>query len=234
MNGAPSPETSLLRGIAGQLHEYEDSAMDQEKAPKTCGRCGFIFLRYCRPCKTKSAAEHRAANPEAYRLASARYRAANKEKANAATRRWKEKAAERNCSKCGVLFSGPAGYCKPCQKAYQAAWYQANKHRPSNADPEIRRKNKRLSEQRRRARKVSAADGLSNDIVAKLLVMQKGRCACCKTLFGDSRYELDHVEPLAKGGRHADDNMQLLCGPCNRKKADKDPIAFMQERGFLL
>jgi hypothetical protein len=29
-------------------------------------------------------------------------------------------------------------------------------------------------------------------------------------------------------------NVQLLCPPCNLKKHAKDPIQFMQERGFLL
>lgn len=205
------------------------------KRTLTCSGCGVASLGgRCRPCRTKSAAEHRAANPEQYRLATARYRAANREKANAATQRWKERAPERNCAKCGALFSGSAGWCKPCNKLYQAAWYQANKHKPSNANPEIRRKNKRLAEQRRRARKRSIDDAVSGDILAKLLALQKGRCACCKDSIADGKHELDHVVPLAKGGRHADDNMQLLCMRCNRQKSDKDPIAFMQERGFLL
>lgn len=202
---------------------------------RTCSKCGVSYTgKYCRPCKTKYAAERRAANPEQYRLASARYRANNREKANAASQRWKRSSPERTCYKCGTLFTGPAGYCKPCDKLYKAAWHQANKDRPVNKNPDAKRKNNRIAEQRRRARKRAVDDCVSTDIVAKLLLMQKGRCACCKSEFTGTKYELDHIQPLAKGGRHADDNLQLLCMPCNRAKADKDPITFMQQLGFLL
>jgi hypothetical protein len=74
---------------------------------------------------------------------------------------------------------------------------------------------------------------LPRGTVAKLLKLQRWRCACCAV---DIRrgYHVDHVMPLARGGRHEPDNLQLLCGPCNVRKSAKDPIAFMQSRGFLL
>jgi 5-methylcytosine-specific restriction endonuclease McrA len=205
----------------------------------TCSKCGLDYVGgrdYCLPCHAKYAVERRAANIEKARAKEAEYRASHREQENAKVWRWKQKAGERPCYKCGALFIGPAAYCKPCQKAYQAGWYEANKakNKPSNANPEIRRKNKRIAEQRRRARKRSVEDAVSTDIVAKLLAKQRGCCACCKCKFTKTNYELDHIEPLAKGGRHADDNLQLLCMICNRAKAAKDPITFMQQRGFLL
>jgi hypothetical protein len=33
---------------------------------------------------------------------------------------------------------------------------------------------------------------------------------------------------------HTDFNVQLLCATCNLNKNAKDPIDFMQSRGFLL
>lgn len=33
--------------------------------------------------------------------------------------------------------------------------------------------------------------------------------------------EIDHVVPESKGGSHDPDNLQLLCRPCNRRKAAK-------------
>lgn len=204
---------------------------------KTCGKCGLNFVgKRCRPCATKYAAEHRRAHPEKYKAAHARYLANSPEKAKAKMVRYRQNPRERPCYKCGVLFTGATTYCIACEKAYKAAWHQANKlkNKPNNTNPVVRLKNKRLAEQRRRARKRAMPDAVSTDIVAKLLVMQKGRCACCKAKFTDSKYELDHIEPLAKGGRHADDNLQLLCMHCNRTKADKDPISFMQQLGFLL
>ena len=46
--------------------------------------------------------------------------------------------------------------------------------------------------------------------------------------------ELDHIVPLALGGLNKDENIQLLRAVCNLNKGRKNPIAFMQERGFLL
>lgn len=43
----------------------------------------------------------------------------------------------------------------------------------------------------------------------------RGRCAHCGA---DSELQFDHVIPLALGGSDAAENLQILCGPCNRKK----------------
>ncbi len=61
---------------------------------------------------------------------------------------------------------------------------------------------------------------------------QKWRCAVCMTDI-TSRYHLDHIMPLALGGEHAPNNLQLLCAPCNVRKSAKHPVDFMQSRGFL-
>jgi hypothetical protein len=38
--------------------------------------------------------------------------------------------------------------------------------------------------------------------------------------------EIDHVMPRALGGNDCMSNLQLLCGPCNRRKAAKHPDAW--------
>jgi len=45
---------------------------------------------------------------------------------------------------------------------------------------------------------------------------------------------MDHIVPLAKGGKNIDSNIQLTCPKCNLEKNSKDPIEFMQSRGYLL
>jgi 5-methylcytosine-specific restriction endonuclease McrA len=62
---------------------------------------------------------------------------------------------------------------------------------------------------------------------------QRWKCAVCKCKLGDD-YHVDHIYPLAKGGLHVKENIQILCAPCNVRKSAKDPIKFMQEKGFLL
>lgn len=51
----------------------------------------------------------------------------------------------------------------------------------------------------------------------KMLVWTRdgGQCRNC-----GSPHELqyDHIIPLAKGGSNGQENLQILCGPCNRKK----------------
>lgn len=89
-------------------------------------------------------------------------------------------------------------------------------------------------EQNRRARKKYNGGKLSPGLKARLFDLQKGCCACCFKKLSIGRLHMDHVVPLAKGGAHEDQNIQLLCQPCNQSKYAKHPIDFMQEKGFLL
>jgi 5-methylcytosine-specific restriction endonuclease McrA len=75
---------------------------------------------------------------------------------------------------------------------------------------------------------------LPNGTVHRIGSAQRWRCAVCRCDLKKSGNHMDHIMPLAKGGQHAPQNIQLLCPPCNVRKSAKDPIAFMQERGFLL
>lgn len=84
----------------------------------------------------------------------------------------------------------------------------------------------------RRRVKILQAEGTYTDAdVRRLTKKQGGRCACCGQ---KKRLEVDHIQPLAKGGSNWPSNLQMLCKPCNSKKAAKDPIEFMQQMGALL
>lgn len=105
-------------------------------------------------------------------------------------------------------------------RATKAAWNAANR-------------GKRLAYGARRRGLERTGNGcVSANIVEKLMLLQKGMCACCGRPLDD--YELDHIMPLALGGETTDSNMQLLRKSCNRQKSAKHPIDFMQQRGFLL
>lgn len=61
----------------------------------------------------------------------------------------------------------------------------------------------------------------SRDIKHFLYGKQEGKCMGCLTHFPFQNFEMDHIVPTSKGGPNTDDNLQLLCGYCNRVKGDR-------------
>jgi len=186
------------------------------------------------------------------------------------------------CPKCQAETErNKSGNCKPCVKAYSAAWYLANIERKKTsrtawnianserkkqaesawiklnserkkandaasyaANRENRKKKGivwraanaeaiRIKNQNYQAKKRLNGGILSKGLAAKLFNLQKGKCPCCKQPLGNN-YHLDHIVPISLGGSNTDDNIQLLRQRCNNQKSAKDPIDFMQQRGFLL
>ncbi len=166
-------------------------------------------------------AKHRAENL-AY---AASYREANAAEIKAKTvgkhAAYSARYREKNYDRCLQMTQAWKDANPERRRAMQAAWTQANldKHR--------------TYQHNRRARKVAAGGSLSPDLPARLLVAQRGRCACCRKPLRDD-YEMDHIVPFALGGANTDENIQLLTSRCNRQKGFKHPVAFMQQRGMLL
>ena len=47
------------------------------------------------------------------------------------------------------------------------------------------------------------------------------RCAQCDyTSQHKGLFQIDHIKPMSKGGLTVPENLQLLCGRCNRRKGD--------------
>jgi 5-methylcytosine-specific restriction endonuclease McrA len=93
--------------------------------------------------------------------------------------------------------------------------------------------NKEKVHEFRMRRRGRAYGRLPAGTVAKIGQLQKWLCAVCRCGVKDG-YHVDHIVPLAKGGQHIASNIQILCPTCNVRKSAKDPIDFMQSRGFLL
>lgn len=49
---------------------------------------------------------------------------------------------------------------------------------------------------------------------------QCGICPICKKEFDFEKMEGDHITPWSEGGRTTDDNLQMLCIECNRRKSN--------------
>lgn len=121
-------------------------------------------------------------------------------------------------------------------KAAQDLYNEKNKEKKCLYSREYKKLNPELAVlhvNTRRARKKANGGRLSKDLIKRLLVLQKGKCACCGKPLGDD-YHLDHIMPLSLGGANEDWNIQLLTASCNHHKSAKHPIDFMQSKGFLL
>jgi 5-methylcytosine-specific restriction endonuclease McrA len=74
---------------------------------------------------------------------------------------------------------------------------------------------------------------LPRGTVPSIYERQQGRCAYCRASL-NGKYHLDHIKPIARGGKHEPGNLQVLCPHCNVTKSAKCPIKYAQERGLLL
>mgnify|MGYP006089445421 CR=1 FL=1 len=64
---------------------------------------------------------------------------------------------------------------------------------------------------------------LSNTHKKFIASSQKWRCNICKNTL-DHTYEIDHINPLYKGGNNLTNNLQALCRNCHGKKTFSDNI----------
>ena len=203
--------------------------MIQEIRPcKICGACDRYKSGRCKACAKAAQAERYQKKKEVYQA----YRLENRAKTKETNAAWHEKNRDKvRKRKAEAYAADPARF-----KERSAAWKAANPAKVRAIDIAWRKANPGAvvsHRQNRRARKLRSEGRLSAGLTDRLFEQQKGKCPCCAQPLGDA-YHLDHIVPLALGGTNTDDNMQLLRPICNHQKHAKDPIDFMQSRGFLL
>lgn len=70
-----------------------------------------------------------------------------------------------------------------------------------------------------RLRKKQDRKPFSNELKAALLVSQDSRCRICSSEINLKTAELDHIVPWSLVGDELDNNLQMLCIKCNRRKS---------------
>lgn len=102
---------------------------------------------------------------------------------------------------------------RAAQRERTAAWKSAN--------PEAVKAN----HHRRRARKLaSPGAGITAAEWSGLKVEYGGRCAYCARA---QKLQLDHIDPLCKGGAHEAENAAPACQDCNFTKHDKSLLVWL-------
>lgn len=106
--------------------------------------------------------------------------------------------------------------------ARAVAWIKANRERF--------RANMKASEARRRSAEKAGATGPETRAWFKA---QKKACHWCG-INCSADPVIDHIAPIAKGGKHELRNLAISCRSCNARKGARDPIEWAQMIGKLL
>jgi 5-methylcytosine-specific restriction endonuclease McrA len=118
---------------------------------------------------------------------------------------------------------------------YLADWHQQNRERRAEAQRQRYRANPEKPRQWAldyKARKTLAGESHAPADIARIFKQQRGRCAYCRAKL--LKFHRDHIHPVSRGGHNGSTNIQLLCGSCNHKKSNADPLVFARRQGMLL
>lgn len=155
---------------------------------------------YCRPCIRQKSAAARAANPDAARAAVRASQARRRDKKSEYTRTYYEANRDR------IL----ARQQQRREQDYERLIQIERESRAKRKEWQRPRKNER---QRLRNRQMAERTFLVTEKELRRLYSQP--CFHCGSMDSQS---VDHIIPLARGGRHSIGNLMTLCRSCNASK----------------
>lgn len=188
-----------------------------------------------------------AANRDRVNARARKYRADNPEKAKASFTKWRESHLEqererqrayREANREALRTKDRQRYAENRERYSEknCAYYAKNAERRIEERKAWAKKNPDMARalvRKRRARKMKVGGTHTIVDIQEIKLMQRDRCAACRIRLG-TKYEVDHIVPLSKGGHDGRSNLQLLCPPCNRSKKDAEPQVFYRRTGRLL
>jgi 5-methylcytosine-specific restriction endonuclease McrA len=171
---------------------------------------------YCRPCANKNVALANQRHPETRKL----WYEANREtilekqrtylldpEVQERARRVKAAYAAQNVER----FREWKAKWRESNPEYHINWERANRKRA--------RQLKRKSEAKRRAKKRGL---LAEDVCPEeIFNRDSGVCGICLAPVDPSNWHLDHIVPLALGGPHVSENVQVTHPLCNMRKGSR-------------
>jgi 5-methylcytosine-specific restriction endonuclease McrA len=149
-------------------------------------------------------------NPEKMRAYAKTWRTENLEKARASEKKWRKENPEKERARC---------------VAYRSAHLQEERERRAvwrRSHPVERA----IANAKRRAIKLAATVGDPKAISAiyrQARENKKVRCYLCGQFIPVGQRHVDHIVPLAKGGKHTASNLAIACVSCNTSKGAKMP-----------
>lgn len=128
---------------------------------------------------------------------------------------------------------GLSAYCKVCtrtryydrDKAREASY----RHRERNREVYLSRH--RLHQfNRKKLEKVTADSSVTSEFVKS--VYANTECYYCQKTVNRGDRTLEHIIPLAGGGKHTSTNIVMACKYCNSAKQDQSEEEFRRKNGF--
>ena len=240
-----APEKLDIRTSLRQSLSYEQQRT--EVVMKRCTKCNHSkpfdcfhkdsakkdgLASSCRECHSKQKASYyNSLTPdmlEKRRVRSQSFRESNPNASRKASKKWRSKNPEAVKRRNDEFLQQNPNYAKNRRKRYprkyaewSRSWISRNPHAPRTYTAAYR------------TRKKKAIGIFTQEDVDMIMRRQKGECVVCKINI-KKNYHCDHIIALSNGGSNDKNNIQLLCPSCNQSKGAKDPIEFMQSRGYLL
>jgi 5-methylcytosine-specific restriction endonuclease McrA len=168
------------------------------------------------------------ANREQYREAAASYRKNNREKIRQSNRLYHQRNADKLKAKSRDWYWSNLERVREGRKIRydrnRARWIlEAKKWKQRN--PEMARESDRISVHKRRAR--LQENGVYQITPKDIRRLYQSECIYCQSL---DEINLDHVIPIARGGRHSIGNLAPACRSCNQSKGSKTITEWRKRR----
>jgi 5-methylcytosine-specific restriction endonuclease McrA len=132
------------------------------------------------------------------------YHLKNKEKRNAQSRAYREANKEKCNAQAKAYYEGN----KERWTEYKAKWYQENK-------AYYRAKDALRGSRKKATNEITSSE--DKEILREIYALAKQR-----TLETGFAWEVDHIQPISKGGKHSLDNLQVVPRIWNRRKHNRN------------